>query len=66
VTSSQTGSTAVHAMLTELSTTYGVRTFAATLKEHNYRSVAWLRSLGFESAGSNGSDEIVMCKGSRL
>jgi RimJ/RimL family protein N-acetyltransferase len=60
------GSTAVHAMLRELSTTYGVCAFAATLKEHNYRSVGLLRSLGFERAGSNGSDEIVMCKGSML
>ena len=56
------GSTAVRAMLAELSSAHGVRTFAATLKERNYRSLALLRSLGFERVGSSGSDEIVMRK----
>jgi ribosomal-protein-alanine N-acetyltransferase len=56
------GSAAVRAMLAELDSAYGVQTFAATLKERNYRSLALLRSLGFESVGVNGSDEIVMCK----
>ena len=58
------GSTAVRAMLAELAAAYGVHTFTATLKERNYRSLALLRSLGFERAGSSGSDEVVMCKGS--
>jgi len=56
------GSAAVRAMLAELASAYGVQTFAATLKERNYRSLALLRSLGFETAGVNGSDEIVMYK----
>jgi [ribosomal protein S5]-alanine N-acetyltransferase len=58
------GSTVVRAMLAELSSTYGVCTFAATLKERNHRSLALLQSLGFELAGSNGSDEVVMRKSS--
>lgn len=56
------GSAAVNAMLKELETTYGVCTFAATLKERNYRSLALLRSLGFEHNGVNGAGEIVMYK----
>jgi [ribosomal protein S5]-alanine N-acetyltransferase len=58
------GSAAVRAMLAELSSTYGVCTVAATLKERNHRSRALLRSLGFELAGSHGPDEIVMRKSS--
>ena len=58
------GSAAVRAMLAELASAYGVQTFVATLQERNYRSLALLRSLGFETAGVNGSDEIVMCKSS--
>ena len=54
------GSAAVSCMLNELAVTYGVRTYVATLKERNYRSLALLRSLGFERAGPHGSDEIVM------
>jgi RimJ/RimL family protein N-acetyltransferase len=49
-------------MLNELAVTYGVRTFVATLKERNYRSLALLRSLGFELAGRHSSDEVVMRK----
>lgn len=56
------GSAAVNGMLNELAATYGVRTFVATLKERNYRSLALLRSLGFEHTGPNNSGEIVMCK----
>jgi RimJ/RimL family protein N-acetyltransferase len=56
------GSAAVNGMLKELELTYGVYSFAATLKERNYRSLALLRSLGFERARSNNSDEAVMCK----
>jgi len=41
------GSAAVRAMLSELAASYGVNTFAATLKARNYRSVAFLRNLGF-------------------
>jgi RimJ/RimL family protein N-acetyltransferase len=58
------GSAAVRAMLVELASAYGVQTFSATLKERNYRSLALLRSLGFETAGVSGSDEVVMCKSS--
>lgn len=56
------GTAAVNGMLGELAVTYGVRTFVATLKEGNYRSLALLRSLGFERAGSDESDEVVMRK----
>jgi RimJ/RimL family protein N-acetyltransferase len=56
------GSAAVSAMLEELAVTYGVRTFVATLKKRNHRSVALLRSLSFEPIGSSDADEVVMCK----
>lgn len=56
------GSAAVRGMLQELELTYGVCSFVATLKERNYRSLAFLRSLGFERAGPNESDEVVMRK----
>ena len=56
------GSAAVSAMLKELAASYGVSTCVATLKERNYRSLALLRSLGFERSGSPNSDEIVMRK----
>ena len=57
------GSAAVSAMLKELAISYGVYTCVATLKERNYRSLALLRSLGFERSGSPNSGEIVMRKG---
>jgi [ribosomal protein S5]-alanine N-acetyltransferase len=63
------GSKAVRAMLGELAGTYGARTCVATLKEQNYRSLALLRSLGFEpvpphglAAISHEPDEVVMYK----
>ena len=56
------GSAAVSGMLKELAATYGVCICVATLKERNYRSLALLQSLGFERAGSNNSDEVVMRK----
>jgi RimJ/RimL family protein N-acetyltransferase len=56
------GSAAVSGMLKELVMTYGVHVFVATLKARNYRSLALLRTLGFERAGVNNSDEIVVCK----
>ncbi len=57
------GSAAVSAMLEELAATYGVRTFMATLKERNYRSLALLHALGFELVGSRVADEVVMRRG---
>ena len=56
------GSAAVNGLLNELALTYGVCNFVATLKERNYRSLALLRSLGFERSGSSNGDEVVMCK----
>jgi RimJ/RimL family protein N-acetyltransferase len=56
------GSAAVNGMLDELAVTYGVRTFVATLKERNHRSLALLRKLGFARAGAGDPDEIVMRK----
>jgi len=57
------GSTAVRAMLAELAVAYGVRTFSATLKTKNYRSLALLRSLGFgPERSATAPDEIVTCK----
>lgn len=56
------GSAAVNGMLKELAVNYGVCTFVATLKERNHRSLALLRSLGFERADAMSSDEIVMRK----
>jgi RimJ/RimL family protein N-acetyltransferase len=57
------GRAAVSAMLEELGATYGVRTFMATLKERNYRSLALLQALGFELVGSSVADEVVMRRG---
>jgi [ribosomal protein S5]-alanine N-acetyltransferase len=63
------GRTAVSAMLGELSATYDVHTFAATLKPRNYRSMALLRKLGFRLRApyalhqdSEAADEVVMYK----
>jgi ribosomal-protein-alanine N-acetyltransferase len=56
------GSAAVSGMLMELETTYGVCAFVATLKGRNYRSLALLRSLGFERMGSNDAGEVIMGK----
>ena len=56
------GGAAVRAMLSELTATYGVRTFVAELKERNYRSAALLNSAGFERVGPHRGDEIVMQK----
>jgi len=56
------GSTAVAGMLAELAASYGVSNFRATLKARNYRSLALLKSLGFERTGPGHGDEIVMSK----
>ena len=63
------GSAAVSAVLVELAATYGVCTVAATLKSRNYRSAAFLRSLGFSeqspgalSGFAHAPDELVMYK----
>ena len=56
------GRVAVSGMLSELASSYGVSTFTATLKERNYRSLAFLSALGFEGVGSNDGNEIVMSK----
>jgi ribosomal-protein-alanine N-acetyltransferase len=56
------GSAAVRGMLQELELTYGVCSFVATLKERNYRSLALLRSIGFERVGPGSSEEITMRK----
>jgi [ribosomal protein S5]-alanine N-acetyltransferase len=56
------GRVAVNGMLGELTSSYGVSTFTATLKERNYRSIAFLSALGFERVGSSNDDEIVMRK----
>lgn len=44
------GTSAVQAMLEELDSIYGVGTFVAVLKAANYRSLGFLRSLGFGPA----------------
>lgn len=54
------GSAAVRGMLRELESTYGARSFVATLKKRNHRSLALSRSLGFERSRSEESDEVVM------
>ena len=59
------GSAAVSAMLAELAATYDVRTFEATVKARNHRSLALLRAVGFEPVGSTVSDEVVMRKRAR-
>ena len=56
------GRAAVSGMLEDLELSYGVRSFVATLKERNYRSLALLKSLGFERGGSKDADEVVMCR----
>jgi len=56
------GSTAVKAMMGELTATYGVRNFVAELKERNYRSAAMLSSMGFQRVGHRRGDDIVMRK----
>jgi len=56
------GSTAVSGMLAELTTTYGVQAFVATLKTRNHRSFAFLQKLGFVRATATHSDETVMRK----
>lgn len=67
------GSTAVRAMLKEITANYGVHAFAATLKTANYRSHALLRSLGFGPTPSSQQfaldcepDEIVMYRTSEM
>jgi RimJ/RimL family protein N-acetyltransferase len=62
-------SAAVTAMLVELEACYGVRVAVATVKATNYRSLALLKSLRFESQPPRASpvvdhrlDEIVMYK----
>ena len=59
----------MNAVLVELAATYAVGTVAATLKSRNYRSAAFLRSLGFGSELSralcgfaHAPDEVVMYK----
>jgi len=47
------GTSAVAAMLDELCSAYRVRRFIAVLKSTNHRSIAFLRSLGFEPAGDS-------------
>ena len=63
------GTTAVSAMLDELAASYRVNTFVAVLKVGNFRSLAFLRHLGFTTAPPVGltpvkheSDEVVMYK----
>ena len=63
------GSSAVTAMLEELSSEYSVDTFVAALKSANVRSLGLLRSLGFSAAKEQRaaelcgeSDEVVMVK----
>lgn len=66
------GSSAVTAMLGELQTAYGVHTFVAVLKARNCRSLALLRSLGFQPASEQEEaeyrdepDEVVMVRVAR-
>ena len=63
------GSCAVSAMLAELQASYGVTLFAAVLKKANFRSLALLRSLGFEPGSAEQavqlgaeSDELLMVR----
>jgi ribosomal-protein-alanine N-acetyltransferase len=63
------GSSAVLAMLEELQASYGVHTFVAVLKRANWRSLAMLRSLGFQPASAEQvhefaaeADEMVMIR----
>lgn len=52
------GSASVQAMLAELTTAYGVRAFAATLKAANFRSMGLLRSLDFAEEVPFGTDPV--------
>ncbi len=56
------GSAAVAGMLAELTASYGVFNFVATLKERNYRSLGLLTRLGFERDGPGDGDEIIMTR----
>lgn len=63
------GSSAVRAMMTELSASCGVHTFVAVLKAANFRSEALLQHLGFvhgdadqQAAYRDEPDEIVMLR----
>jgi len=63
------GSIAVDAVLAELRASYGVSTFVAILKSRNFRSMAFLRHLGFAAEPPAGRtpiehepDELVMYK----
>lgn len=63
------GSSAVAAMMSELQTNHAVRLYVAVLKARNFRSVALLRKLGFQTgteaqASEFGAepDELVMVK----
>jgi ribosomal-protein-alanine N-acetyltransferase len=63
------GSSAVRAMMAELSASYGVHTFVAVLKAANFRSEALLQHLGFahgdadqQAAYRDEPDEIVMLR----
>jgi [ribosomal protein S5]-alanine N-acetyltransferase len=65
------GSSAVLTVLQELQSQYSVQTFIAVLKARNFRSVALLRKLGFDSASEelaaahrDEPDELVMVKSS--
>jgi len=67
------GSSAVRAMLQELSGHYGVHTFVAVLKQANHRSRALLLHLGFQvasdaqrAAADAQADELVMCRPASL
>jgi [ribosomal protein S5]-alanine N-acetyltransferase len=63
------GGCAVHAVLQELGSQYGVRSFFAVLKTSNFRSLALLSRLGFTPGNSDqavtygaGQDETLMAK----
>jgi RimJ/RimL family protein N-acetyltransferase len=63
------GSSAVRAMMAELSASYGVHTFIAVLKARNFRSEALLRHLGFAHGNATQQatyrdepDELVMLR----
>jgi RimJ/RimL family protein N-acetyltransferase len=63
------GRSAVLAILHELASHHGVNTFVAVLKEHNFRSLALLRQLGFAQSSPEQTiafradrDELVMVK----
>lgn len=65
------GSAAVSAMLDELAEAHGVHMFVAVLKSANFRSLAFLRHLGFVAGGTGDAetydaeqDEVVLVKAS--